>query len=81
DDLMIINKSGIAIRMAVEDLRVMGRATQGVKLINLKSSDSIAAVAKVMHDEDDVNGDVAESPENTDTSEDGTTLDNNETEK
>ena len=36
DDLMIINKSGIAIRMAVEDLRVMGRATQGVKLINLK---------------------------------------------
>ncbi|MFD0861401.1 DNA gyrase subunit A [Sungkyunkwania multivorans] len=54
DDLMIINKSGIAIRMAVEDLRVMGRATQGVKLINLKGKDSIAAVAKVMHDEDDV---------------------------
>ena len=52
DDLMIINKSGIAIRMAVEDLRVMGRATQGVKLINLKGSDSIAAVAKVMKDED-----------------------------
>ena len=49
---MIINKSGIAIRMAVEDLRVMGRATQGVKLINLKGSDSIAAVAKVMKDED-----------------------------
>ncbi|NND10070.1 MAG: DNA gyrase subunit A, partial [Flavobacteriaceae bacterium] len=81
DDLMIINKSGIAIRMAVEDLRVMGRATQGVKLINLKSNDSIAAVAKVMHDEDDVNGDEVESIENTDTSEDGTTLDNNETEK
>jgi len=54
DDLMIINKSGIAIRMAVEDLRVMGRATQGVKLINLKGNDSIAAVAKVMHDEDSV---------------------------
>jgi DNA gyrase subunit A len=36
DDLMIINKSGLTIRMAVEDLRVMGRATQGVKLINLK---------------------------------------------
>ena len=51
DDLMIINKSGIAIRMAVEDLRVMGRATQGVKLINLKGSDSIAAVAKVMKEE------------------------------
>jgi DNA gyrase subunit A len=54
DDLMIINKSGIAIRMAVKDLRVMGRATQGVKLINLKGNDSIAAVAKVMHDEDSV---------------------------
>ena len=84
DDLMIINKSGIAIRMSVEDLRVMGRATQGVKLINLKSSDSIAAVAKVMHDEDDVDvdlEDIVETPENTDTSEDGTTLDNNETDK
>ncbi len=53
DDLMIINKSGIAIRMSVEDLRVMGRATQGVKLINIKGNDSIAAVAKVMKDEDD----------------------------
>ena len=51
--LMIINKSGIAIRMAVEDLRVMGRATQGVKLINLKHGDSIAAVAKVIHEKDD----------------------------
>ena len=54
DDLMIINKSGIAIRMAVSDLRVMGRATQGVKLINLKDKDAIAAVAKVMKDDDDV---------------------------
>jgi DNA gyrase subunit A len=53
DDLMIINKSGITIRMAVSDLRVMGRATQGVKLINIKDNDSIAAVAKVMHEEDD----------------------------
>ncbi|HLV14753.1 MAG TPA: DNA gyrase subunit A [Xanthomarina sp.] len=86
DDLMIINKSGIAIRMAVEDLRVMGRATQGVKLINLKGNDSIAAVAKVMHDEDDVeldeNGDVV-IPESTEVSnqiEDGTTLDNSEEE-
>ncbi|MDC6363829.1 MULTISPECIES: DNA gyrase subunit A [Flavobacteriaceae] len=52
DDLMIINKSGIAIRMSVEDLRVMGRATQGVRLINLKDSDSIAAVAKVMKEDD-----------------------------
>ena len=54
DDLMIINKSGIAIRMEVSSLRVMGRATQGVKLINLKEEDSIAAVAKVVHDEEDV---------------------------
>ena len=53
DDLMIINKSGIAIRMAVADLRVMGRATQGVKLINIKEDDAIAAVAKVMKDDDD----------------------------
>ncbi|MFC5683376.1 DNA gyrase subunit A [Flavobacterium sp. MAHUQ-51] len=53
DDLMIINKSGLTIRMAIEDLRVMGRATQGVKLINLKGNDSIAAVAKVMKDEEE----------------------------
>ena len=51
DDLMIINKSGLTIRMAIEDLRVMGRATQGVKLINLKGKDSIAAVTKVMKDD------------------------------
>ena len=51
---MIINKSGIAIRMEVNSLRVMGRATQGVKLINLKENDSIAAVAKVVLDEDEV---------------------------
>jgi DNA gyrase subunit A len=54
DDLMIINRSGIAIRMEVSDLRVMGRATQGVKLINIKDTDSIAAVAKVVLDDDDV---------------------------
>ena len=54
DDLMIINKSGIAIRIAVSDLRVMGRATQGVKLINIKEKDSIAAVAKVMKDDEEV---------------------------
>jgi DNA gyrase subunit A len=54
DDLMIINKSGIAIRMAVADLRVMGRATQGVKLINIRGGDSIAAVAKVMKDDEEV---------------------------
>ena len=54
DDLMIINKSGIAIRMEVNSLRVMGRATQGVKLINLRENDSIAAVAKVVLDDEDV---------------------------
>jgi DNA gyrase subunit A len=54
DDLMIINKSGIAIRLGVEDLRVMGRATQGVKLINIRENDSIAAVAKVMKEEEDI---------------------------
>jgi len=53
DDLMIINKSGITIRMAVADLRVMGRATQGVKLINIKNNDSIAAVAKVLHEDEE----------------------------
>ncbi len=47
DDLMIINKSGITIRISVSDLRVMGRATQGVKVINLQEGDEIAAVAKV----------------------------------
>ena len=54
DDLMIINKSGIAIRMEVNDLRVMGRATQGVRLINIRENDSIAAVAKVVLDDEDV---------------------------
>ena len=78
DDLMIINKSGIAIRMAVEDLRVMGRATQGVKLINLKNRDSIAAVAKVMHDEDDIE-DVNNVEDNIDQN-DGTTIDKSEDE-
>ncbi|GGG09693.1 DNA gyrase subunit A [Dokdonia pacifica] len=66
DDLMIINKSGIAIRMEVASLRVMGRATQGVKLINLKGNDSIAAVAKVKHDEDEIDEDDLEgTPEAT----------------
>lgn len=61
DDLMIINKSGVAIRMAVEDLRVMGRATQGVRLIKVREEDSIAAVAKVMHDEDQIDAADAEN--------------------
>jgi len=67
DDLMIINKSGIAIRLAVSDLRIMGRATQGVKLINIKDNDSIAAVAKVMHEDE----------EEFDETENGTEIENN----
>ncbi|MAP81098.1 MAG: DNA gyrase subunit A [Aequorivita sp.] len=75
DDLMIINKSGIAIRMAVADLRVMGRATQGVRLIKVREDDAIAAVAKAMKDEEeitDIDGEIVEE------SKDGTTLDSNE---
>ncbi|WP_430905614.1 DNA gyrase subunit A [Maribacter sp. 2-571] len=79
DDLMIINKSGIAIRMSVEDLRVMGRATQGVRLINIKGDDSIAAVAKVMKDEDTLEEvDLNDIEVKT---EDGTALDNEGTEE
>lgn len=52
DGLMIINKSGVAIRMSVDELRVMGRNTQGVKLINLKNNDEIAAIAKVEMDKE-----------------------------
>jgi len=79
DDLMIINKSGIAIRMSVEDLRVMGRATQGVKLINIKGSDSIAAVAKVMKDDDAVEEvDILDIEVD---AEDGTALDNGSTDE
>jgi len=74
DDLMIINKSGITIRMAVADLRVMGRATQGVRLINIKDNDSIAAVAKVMHEEE-------EEEENGNENENGTEIENNDSEE
>ena len=71
DDLMIINKSGITIRLAVDTLRVMGRATQGVKLINLTKNDEIAAIAKVdKTPEDEVEYDEEGNPivpENTET--------------
>jgi DNA gyrase subunit A len=68
DDLMIINKSGLTIRMDVSDLRVMGRATQGVRLINIKGNDSIAAVTKVMKEEEapDVEGTDEEAIEEAD---------------
>ena len=75
DDLMIINKSGIAIRLPVESLRVMGRATQGVRLINLKGDDTIAAVAKVMPDDDEVH-DINDIEVN----EDGTTIEGGDNE-
>ena len=71
DDLMIINKSGITIRLAVKDLRVMGRATQGVRLIKLKPGDSIAAVAKVVHEEEIIE----------DEAENGTNIENNDSEE
>ena len=73
DDLMIINKSGITIRMHVADIRTQGRATQGVKLINLKGKDQIAAVAKVEKDDEefeDLEGN------DTDNSDSGNIIDN-----
>ena len=65
NDFMIINKSGITIRLRVEDLRVMGRATQGVKLINLRGNDEIAAVCSVIKEEE-VEGGMSESTDVTD---------------
>ncbi len=65
DDLMIINKSGLIIRMAVDSMRVMGRATQGVRLINLKEGDAIAAVAKVEFIEGSENDEDFEGEEQT----------------
>jgi DNA gyrase subunit A len=61
NDLMIITKNGIAIRMAISNLRVMGRATQGVKLINIQDSDSIAAITKVDHEDDEIAEVIAET--------------------
>src|SRR5690554_2724154 len=77
DDLMIINKSGITIRMKVESMRVMGRATQGVRLINLRGDDSIAAVAKVEIETEDeeIIDDVMENPETDGQTDDGRNLD------
>lgn len=76
DDLMIITESGMTIRMHISDIRVMGRAAQGVRLINLKGKESIAAVAKVPRsdDEDDMND------ENEDFGENGTEIDTNDSE-
>ena len=81
NDLMIINRSGVIIRIAVAELRVMGRATQGVRLINLKKNDSIAAVAKVsIEEEEEEDMDIENNAENGDQTEDGKEFDNPDTE-
>ncbi len=83
DDLMIINKSGILIRIAVDTLRVMGRATQGVRLINLRDNDEIAAVTKVKAEdieEEEEFDENAENVENAETSENNEGADNVNTE-
>ncbi|WP_346985302.1 DNA gyrase subunit A [Chryseobacterium sp. POE27] len=69
DGLMIINKSGVAIRMGMDEMRVMGRNTQGVRMINLKKNDEIAAIAKVamdkeVEDTEEIEGTVADNHEN-----------------
>ncbi|SEP55678.1 DNA gyrase subunit A [Flavobacterium urocaniciphilum] len=89
DDLMIINKSGLTIRMRVDNLRVMGRATQGVRLINIKGNDSIAAVTKVLREDEeaveldeDGNPIISEDSSGEETSEDiGTDIDTENTEE
>ena len=72
DDLMIINRSGIAIRIGVKDISVIGRATQGVRLIKLKNGDTIAAVAKidvVENEEDEMETDAEDNENTNDTNE------------
>ena len=88
DGLMIINKSGVAIRMGMDDLRVMGRNTQGVRMINLKNNDEIAAVAKVMmdkevEDESDENVEIGDenTSENTTTNNDSSSENTNNVEE
>ncbi|HNR56429.1 MAG TPA: DNA gyrase C-terminal beta-propeller domain-containing protein, partial [Flavobacteriales bacterium] len=84
DQLMIINRSGITIRMGLDELRVLGRATQGVRLIELRGNDQIAAVARVDSDLNEEEGTAAVNPasEGTDPTaeapedEDGTDVDN-----
>ncbi|THD30870.1 DNA gyrase subunit A [uncultured Flavobacterium sp.] len=81
DDLMIINKSGLTIRMEVSDLRVMGRATQGVRLINIKGNDSIAAVTKVIREEqviDETEGDGENTALEASTNDDASEVENTE---
>lgn len=72
DDLMIINQSGVAIRIAVANIRVQGRATSGVQLINLRKNDSIAAVARIVNEEEEE----AEESESESPEDNGTGVDN-----
>ncbi|WP_395075773.1 DNA gyrase subunit A [Flavobacterium sp.] len=78
DDLMIINKSGLTIRMMVSDLRVMGRATQGVRLINIKGNDSIAAVAKVLREDEEIINELVEGEVSEDKASDESANENSE---
>lgn len=64
NDLVVINKTGVMIRIGMDDIRVMGRATQGVKIINLKKNDEIASVAKVPAAEEEENEEGLEGLEN-----------------
>src|SRR5690606_26682688 len=79
NDLMIINKSGIVIRIGVESLRVMGRATQGVRLITLKDNDEIASITKVDHQDEEEETLIEGSEENT-TENDSSSAENEEQE-
>ncbi|MBK9283455.1 MAG: DNA gyrase subunit A [Sphingobacteriaceae bacterium] len=76
DDLMIITKNGITIRLNINTLRVMGRATQGVKLINISDTDEIAAVTKVQREEEVENNDTNENGENPENKNDSNPEDN-----
>ena len=67
NDLMIITKMGITIRMKMSEMRVMGRATQGVRLIKVRDKDDIASVAKVPKEEEEEEEDVMEGDESTET--------------
>jgi DNA gyrase subunit A len=83
EDLMIITKSGITIRMHIDTIRTMGRAAQGVKLINLKGNSEIAAIARVPRtdDEDETQFDEEGNPiEPIVDSENGTDVDNTDVE-
>lgn len=77
DDLMITNKSGVMIRLSMDQLRVMGRATQGVRLINLKGNDAIASVAKVPRTEPEEVAEQEGSEPTTDNPSNSTELNNN----